>query len=352
MRRGPGAGRAGGRAAGHGRARHRGGDRGRLPGPGPGPRAGHHPGGRHRARGGLGGARRGPPGRGLGRGLAGPFRAGRRRRRGRRGDRRRGRSRGRTHVQGRHGAVAQGCRGQRPGAAGTRAPARPDHAGRRRRRPSPPPTPPARRASACRWSRARACAGWPRMWSTARTRRRRRSRARSRPGRWTRASGSRTRPRASAASPGRPTRATLKDILDRRAPRPPRVRQGVPVRHGLEPRRDRRLHGADGHGAGPKAFARAREIAQELQPGFKPPRVSDLYDDQGNLVAMPNMEFMHYLKMGVDDLYSSAARGDSSMGRVRWRAPSRPWATASARRSARPTPTMPRRCTATRARAP
>jgi hypothetical protein len=33
------------------------------------------------------------------------------------------------------------------------------------------------------------------------------------------------------------------------------------------------------------------------------------------------MEFMHYLKMGVDDLYSSAARGgDSSMGRVRARA--------------------------------
>jgi hypothetical protein len=69
-------------------------------------------------------------------------------------------------------------------------------------------------------------------------------------------------------------------------------------------------------GAGPKAFNRARELAQNLQPGFKPPKLSDLYDDQGRLTAVPTMEFMHYLKMGVDDLYSSAARGDSGMGRT------------------------------------
>jgi hypothetical protein len=121
---------------------------------------------------------------------------------------------------------------------------------------------------------------------------------------------------------GQTYQGTLKDILDRRATAAaPAFAKAYQFDTASSPDAIDAFTELMDTAAGPKAFARAREIAQDTAPGFKPPRVSDLYDDQGNLVAMPNMEFMHYLKMGVDDLYSSAARGgDSSMGRVRARA--------------------------------
>jgi hypothetical protein len=116
---------------------------------------------------------------------------------------------------------------------------------------------------------------------------------------------------------GQTYQTTLADILDRRqAAAAPAFAKAFQFDTASSPDAVTAFHELMQTGAGPKAFSRAREIAQNLQPGFKPPKLSDLYDDQGRLTAVPNMEFMHYLKMGVDDLYSSAARGDTGMGRT------------------------------------
>lgn len=65
--------------------------------------------------------------------------------------------------------------------------------------------------------------------------------------------------------------------------------------------------------AGPRAYQRAVEIAKNEAPGFKPPALNELVDENGALRAVPNMHFMHFMKMGLDSLYNSAARGQEGM---------------------------------------
>lgn len=68
--------------------------------------------------------------------------------------------------------------------------------------------------------------------------------------------------------------------------------------------------------AGPRAYQRAVMIARNEMPGYRPPAISELVDAAGNLVAIPDARFMHFMKMGLDDLYSSAARGETGMGQT------------------------------------
>lgn len=71
-----------------------------------------------------------------------------------------------------------------------------------------------------------------------------------------------------------------------------------------------------GTDAGPKAYQRAVMIARNEMPGYRPPSWESLFDQQGNLTAVPDARFMHFMKMGLDDLYSSAVRGESGMGQT------------------------------------
>jgi hypothetical protein len=70
--------------------------------------------------------------------------------------------------------------------------------------------------------------------------------------------------------------------------------------------------------AGARAYQRAAQLARNEMPGAPVPRLDELIDPEtGAVRAMPNMQFLHYLKMGLDDLHSSAVSGgESGMGRT------------------------------------
>jgi hypothetical protein len=71
-----------------------------------------------------------------------------------------------------------------------------------------------------------------------------------------------------------------------------------------------------GTDAGPRAYQRAMMVARNEMPGYKPPAWESLFDGQGNLAVVPDARFMHFMKMGLDDLHSSAARGETGMGQT------------------------------------
>jgi hypothetical protein len=68
--------------------------------------------------------------------------------------------------------------------------------------------------------------------------------------------------------------------------------------------------------AGPLAYKRAVKIAKNEMPAYRPPTPKELVGEDGRLAAMPDARFLHFMKMGLDDLYSSAARGESGMGQT------------------------------------
>lgn len=69
--------------------------------------------------------------------------------------------------------------------------------------------------------------------------------------------------------------------------------------------------------AGPRAYQRAATIARNEMPGAPVPKLDELVDENGVVKAMPNMQFLHYLKMGLDDLHSSAVSGgETGMGKT------------------------------------
>jgi hypothetical protein len=69
--------------------------------------------------------------------------------------------------------------------------------------------------------------------------------------------------------------------------------------------------------AGPRAYQRAATLARNEMPGAPVPKLDELIDENGVVKAMPNMQFLHYLKMGLDDLHSSAVSGgETGMGKT------------------------------------
>lgn len=65
-----------------------------------------------------------------------------------------------------------------------------------------------------------------------------------------------------------------------------------------------------------EAWPRAIKIAESKARGIPTPKLNELIDETtGELRAIPNMQFMHYLKEGMDDAVNAAYRGgDGNLG--------------------------------------